>query len=110
MTRMQALATCRYYHGEEKCGYMTDRLYFFWKAEEFYVNKNGELNEPENSFYKGIGGKDFPAIPRPVLITMFFMWGKSVYSPKEHISDFYKLVDDYLEIASEFYPKDRIPG
>jgi len=85
-------------------------LRFFWEMERVFVAHEGETNEQESRYYDAIGGKDYPSIPRGILINLFFVWGKGVYDKKEHLSDFYSLADDYLQIASDHFPVDELPG
>lgn len=110
MDRITAIRKCRYYSGEDECPFQIDRLRFFWEMERVYVAHEGETNEPENQYYRAIGGKDYPSIPRGILINLFFVWGKGVYDIKEHLTDFYAIADDYLEIASDHFPVNEIPG
>lgn len=109
MGRNEPIKMCRYYSGEEVCPFKTDNCKLFWWAESVFVFKEGEINQHENQYYSAIGGKDYQGIPRGILINLFFLWGKGVYDKKGHLSEFYILVDDYLEIASDHYPKDEIP-
>ena len=111
MNNIELISQCRYYSGERTCPWNDENLYTFWKCEDAYVNlRKGSVNELESEHYKGIGGKDFPSIPRGILIELFFHWSKGVYTPKDHLDEFYKLVDYYLEIASAGFPKDELPA
>lgn len=103
------IRTCRYYGGEEECPFSTDDLYHYWYIERHYVDVNGILNIQESDYYDAIGGKNYTGIPRALLIDMFFVWGKGVYDKKAHLDGFYRMVDDYLEIPSEYIPVDKIP-
>ena len=109
MNRTSAIRLCRYYSGEDVCPFQVNSLRYYWDAERVFVSHGGEINEPESRYYDAIGGKDYPSIPRGVLINLFFVWGKGVYDKKEHLSDFYVIVNDYLEVDSDYFPVDEIP-
>lgn len=109
MERAQAIRMCRYYSGEENCPFQVDSLRYYWEMERVFVSHGGEVNEPESQYYDAIGGKDYPSIPRGILINLFFVWGKGVYDKKKNLSDFYAVAEDYLEVASDHFPVDEIP-
>lgn len=110
MSRLSALKQCRYFSGEQTCPYSTDELGGFWAAEQFFFITEGKLNASEDDHYKSVGGKNYPGIPRALLVDMFVIWGKDHYDIPDDIDDFHNLVDRYLDAASEFYPKDKIPN
>ena len=110
MNNAEFISQCRYYSGEQECPFQSNHLIHFWEIERYYVNHKGVLNKLEYDHYKGIGGKDYKGIPPALLTEFFFLWSKGVYTPQDHLEAFYKLVDEYLEIASEAFPKDEIPG
>lgn len=109
MDRVEAISKCRYYSGEEECPFKTDGCAMYWWMERGYVNQRGQLDEQQDSLYTNIGGKNHPGIPRALLITMFTLWGNGVWDLKKSLPDFYRLVDDYLQVASDHFPKDKIP-
>lgn len=41
---------------------------------------------------------------------MFTSWGKHSYDLEQGLPLFYKAVEDYLFVANDHYPEDRIPG
>ena len=55
-------------------------------------------------------GKSYPGIPFDLLMVMFTSWGKTTYSIKDSINDFYRLIEEYLFIANDHYPENNIPG
>lgn len=109
MDRVEAISKCRYYSGEEKCPFSTDALRRYWDMERVFVEHHGELDKEDDSFYRNMGGKEYPGIPRALLITMFLFWGNGTYDIKKGMPEFYKLIDDYLQVASDHFPKDKIP-
>ena len=111
MDEIKLLGQCRYYSGEAECPFADNPLRLYWDTERFYVLDRGVLDEQIDGYYRNAGGKDYSGIPRALLILMFNYWGKGVYDLKKWVADggFYKMVDDYLEIASDHFPKDKIP-
>ncbi len=103
------LKNCRYYHGEETCPFTTFPLVWFWDMERVYININGTAGG-EAGYYNCIGGKSYPGIPNNLVTIMFTSWGKSAYDVKAEISAFYKMLEEYLEIASDHYSKDKLPS
>ena len=77
--------------------------------ERVFVKHNG-IFEGESDLYKAIGGKDFPGIPHDLLTVMFTSWCKSAYDAKASLPEFYSLMDDYLDIASDYFPIDKVPS
>ena len=77
--------------------------------ERVFVADDGKF-EGEASTYKAIGGKSFPGIPYALLMVMFTSWGKSAYDVKASLPEFYTLMDDYLDIASDHFPIDKVPS
>ena len=77
--------------------------------ERVFVEHNGKF-EGESDLYKAIGGKSFPGIPYALLMVMFTSWGKSAYDMKASLSEFYTLMDDYLDIASDHFSIDKVPS
>lgn len=108
MDRTTALRMCRYYSGEERCPFQTGVLCFYWDMERVFVAHDGEINELESQHYDAIGGKDYPGIPRGILINLFFVWSKGAWDIKNNLQDFYQIADDYLEVADDHYPIDEI--
>ena len=109
MDRIKLLGQCRYYGGEQECPFRSDANKRYWNLERVYVEQGGKLNTLEDELYKSLGGKEYAGIPRALLITMFSYWGKGTYDLKAYINSFYELIDTYLEIATERFPKDKIP-
>ena len=108
MTRDELIKQCRYYNGEEKNPYDLFPLTWYWDMERVYVENNGEF-VGETEYYKNINGKIYPGIPFALLMVMLTSWGKSTYSIREQIANFYEVVDDYLSVAEDHFPKDKIP-
>ena len=108
-TRSEALSKCRYYSGEDVCPFSVDSLKHYWELEWVYVAHDVELDKLQDELYLALGGKDFSGIPRALLIVMFTAWGKGVWDIKKSLPNFYKFIDDYLQIASDHYPIDEIP-
>lgn len=77
--------------------------------ERVYVDNDGKFYG-EGDYYKQINGKHYPGIPFDLLMVMFTSWGKTTYSIKNSINDFYKLIDEYLFIANDHFPEDKIPS
>lgn len=112
--REDLIKQCRYYHGEEESPYTKaphddDKLSWFWDMERVYVKLGGKING-ENEYYKAIKGKKYPGIPFDLLMVMFTSWAKHTYNIKNEIGNFYHLVDDYLFIANEHFPENKIPN
>ena len=109
MTRDELIKQCRYYKGEAECpfdGVLSD----YWEIEEIFVYKKGELNEEDASYYRAVGGKSYSGIPFLLLIVFFHFLGKGVHGIKDSLPSFYKMIDDYLFVANDHYPKDVIPS
>lgn len=108
-TKQKRLSHCRYYRGQEQCPYSRDdgHMMWFWEMERVYVANGGFTGEGDD--YRAYGGKEFSGIPRSLLYVMFTSWGKSTYDMQASLPEFYSLVDEYLEIASDHFPKDKIP-
>lgn len=109
MDRIEAISKCRYYSGEEECPFKTDECSMYWWMEKAYADKLGKLDELQDKLYTDLKGKSYPGIPRALLITMFTMWGKGAWDLKKELPNFYKKVDEYLQIASDHFPPDKIP-
>lgn len=109
MEKKDCLTVCRYYKEEEHNPYKDHLLSWFWNMERVYVRNNGKF-EGENDYYKAIGGKSYPGIPFDLLMLMFTSWAKYTYDIKNKINDFYLLVDEYLFIANDHFPEDKIPN
>lgn len=105
----ELINSCRYYHGEASCPYRDDRLRLYWHWEQVYV-RAGSTFEGESGLYKAYGGKSYPGIPFALLMVMFSSWGKSAYDMKASLPEFYSLVDDYLDNASDYFPINKIPN
>lgn len=103
------MRNCRYYHGEAKCPFEYFPMSWYWDMERVFVSVYGRIHSEQSSLYKAIGGKTFPGVPYALLLLMFTSWGKYAYDLKASLPDFYRLVDDYLEIASDHFPKDKVP-
>lgn len=110
MTREELIKQCRYYKGEKECPEVfTGVLRMYWDFERIYVDCGGVF-EGERAYYERFGGKKFPGIPYPLVIIMFTSWAKWTYDIKKEMPQFYDVVDDYLSIPDDHYPKDKIPG
>lgn len=100
---------CRYYSGQVVSPFNDATMDWFWAMERVYVFSQGQFIG-ERDYYKQINGKNYPGIPFDLLMILFTSWGKTAYSIKDSINDFYKLIDKYLFIANDHYPEDKIPG
>ena len=100
---------CRYYSGQKASPFNDGTMDWFWAMEQLYVEAEGKFNG-ENGYYKCIDGRSYPDIPFDLLMMMFTSWGKTAYSIKDSINDFYKLMDEYLFIAKDHCPEDKIPN
>lgn len=109
MKKEELIQNCRYYKGEEKCPFETYPLDLFWGLERVYVENGGEAGG-EASYYYRIGGKTYPGIPNNLVTVMFTSWGKYADDIKSSISHFYKMIEEYLEIPSDHYAKDKLPA
>ena len=109
MDRIEAISKCRYYSGETECPFSTDNCKMYWEMERAYADHNGRLDELQDDYYNALGGKSYKGIPKALLIVMFTLWGKGVWDMKKSLPDFYQLVDDYLQTASDHFPVDTIP-
>lgn len=103
------LSCCRYFGGEVSCPFSDSQLRWFWDMERVFV-EHGGVFEGESGLYKAVGGKSFPGIPFALLMVMFTSWGKSAYDVKASLPEFYALVGSFLEVASDHFPVDKIPG
>lgn len=111
--RDEMIKQCRYYHGENANPYQTspiedERLSWFWDMERVYVMHDGKI-EGESEYYKAIKGKTYPGIPFNLLIVMFTSWAKHSYDTANELNGFYSLIDDYLSIANDHFPEDKVP-
>lgn len=104
----ELLSKCRYYAGESACPYNDSQLRWYWEMERAFV-KSGGTFIGESVLYKGIGGKSFPGIPSALLMVMFTSWAKAVWDKKAALPEFYRLVDDYIDVASDHFSKNKIP-
>lgn len=110
MAKNDLTKQCRYYNGEKVNPFTgDDNMAWFWDMERVYVESDGEF-KGEEDYYKGIEGKDFPGIPHVLLIVMFTSWGKTATDINGNIEQFYSLVENYLFVANDHYPEDKIPG
>lgn len=110
MKKEDLISQCRYYGGEEVPPFQTGKLRTFWDIERVYVSSGGDVDKENASLYESAGGKKYPGIPYPLLITFFGAWNKSSYDTKKELPQFHSLIDEYLEAASEYYPKNKIPS
>lgn len=110
MTKNDLIRQCRYYRGQESNPNPdNDSIAWFWDMERVYVEHGGKF-KGEADYYKAIKGKKYPGIPFDLLMVMFTSWGKTVYSIKDSIDKFYKLIDEYLFIPNDHFPEDKIPN
>lgn len=112
--RDDLIQQCRYYHGEKENPYQStdiqnDKMAWFWDMERVYVLHEGTL-AGEGEFYKAIDGKTYPGIPYNLLMVMFTSWAKHSYDTAKELQGFYNLMDEYLFIANDHFPEDRIPN
>lgn len=103
------LKNCRYYNGEKECPYAVYPNNWFWDMERVYVTSDGVAGG-EASYYYRVSGKSYPGISNNLVTVMFTSWGKTAFDIKSTISKFYALIEDYLEIASDHYKKDKLPS
>ena len=108
MSQEDLIKQCRYYSGEEENPYTDGTMSWFWDIERVFVKNNGKLGG-ESDYYEAINGKKYEGIPYTLLTIMFTSWAKYTYDIKASINEFYKLVDEYLFIANDHYPEDKIP-
>ena len=108
MEREELLKQCRYYAGQKENPNKDGNMAWFWDMERVYVENGGVLGG-EADYYKSINGKIYPGVPYNLLTTMFTSWGKWTYDIKGSICEFYKLIDEYLFIANDHFPEDKIP-
>lgn len=109
MSKQELIKQCRYYKGEDKCPFEDGDMSWFWDMERVYVSSSGKF-VGETAYYKTLKGKTYPGIPFALLMVMFTSWGKWTTGIKEHIKDFYNLVDEYLFIPNDYLPEDKIPN
>lgn len=111
MKKEELIAQCRYYHGEKTCPYQTAELSKYWEMERIYVNQGtGKEDKVQDTYYKfALHGKDYPGIPRALLITMFSYWEKGTYDVLASMPEFQKLIDGYLRAASDHIPMGTVP-
>lgn len=109
MDRIEAISKCRYYSGEEECPFVTDALRHYWEMERVYVAHRGELDKELMELYRSIGGKIYNGIPPALVVSMFGYWAKGAYDLKRELPQFQKLVEEYLQVASDHFPPDKIP-
>lgn len=109
MEKKDLIKQCRYYKGQDKNPNTDDELAWFWDMERVYVKSNGKFTG-ETEYYKRINGKEYKGIPFALLMVMFTSWGKTAYNIKDEIGSFYRLIDEYLFIANDHYPEDKIPN
>ncbi len=107
--KQDLIKQCRYYGGQEKSPFNDATMDWFWDMERVYVSLQGKFIG-ESDYYKQINGKPYPGIPFDLLMIMFTSWGKTAYSIKDSINNFYKLMDEYLFIANDHCREDKIPG
>ena len=101
---------CRYYRGgDENPNSDIPDMAWYWDMERVYVEHEGKF-DGEEELYKNIGGMEYPGIPHSLLIIMFTSWAKQEYDIKKNIDSFYKLIDDYLSIANDYFAEDKIPN
>lgn len=103
------LYQCRYFGNQEKNPHKSGFLSWCWDMERVYVYGNG-ISPEMDEYYKNIGGKEYEGIPHELLIIMFTSWSKSAYDKKKELHLFYELIDEYLDIPSDYIPKDKIPN
>lgn len=103
------LYQCRYFGNQEKNPHKSGFLSWCWDMERVYVYGNG-ISPEMDEYYKNIGGKEYEGIPHELLVIMFTSWAKSAYDKKKELHLFYELIDEYLDIPSEYIPKDKIPN
>ena len=109
MTHEELIKQCRYYNGNKGNPFIgNNHMSWFWDMERVFVENNGKQGG-ETDYYEAINGKKYKGIPYPLLTIMFTSWAKYTYDIKASINDFYKLVDEYLFIANDHYPEDKIP-
>lgn len=109
MSREELIKQCRYYKGQDKNPFTDGEIAWFWDMERVYVRNGGKF-DGENEMYKNCNFKKYDGIPFDLLMVMFTSWGKYTTDIKSNISDFYKLIDLYLEFVCDVFPKDKIPN
>lgn len=105
----ELLKQCRYYSGQKVCPYKDSNLVWFWDMERVFVQSGGEFTGERVYFNKLIGPDEFPGVPRLLLLIMFTSWGKSG-DMEGSIQEFRDLVKEYLFVANDHFPEDKVPG
>ena len=95
MTKEELIGQCRYY-GHEKKDPVPPDYDMFVKIERAYVERDGDAGEYSEQDYALVNGKDFPEIPRNLLLILFLVWGKDAYDIGGSMPYFYELVEEYL--------------
>lgn len=109
-TREELIKQCRYYKGEEECPSIFDaELSWFWDVERVYVQSGGVFSG-EAEYYKAISGRHYTSIPDALIHIMFTSWAKSTFAIKRELPKFYRLISQYLMVADDHYPQDKIPS
>lgn len=99
MKKEELIAQCKYFKNQSICPFDDDMLHWFWSVERSYVMHSGAALG-EIDYFDSLVPKDkFSSIPRNLLLAFFTSWGKSVYDFKKELPQFYKIIQDYIDIA-----------
>ncbi len=110
MEIVKVISTCRYYSGGTECPFKTEELSRYWDLERSWtLNARGELDKENDELYRAVKGKNFPGIPRGLLIWMFTAYMKGSSDIKQSLPKFYGFIDGYLQAASDHFPPGEIP-
>ena len=111
----EMIKQCRYYHGEEECDLLIpDRnMRLFWEYEKEWVRLGRDTVNPEETelgYFYHCGGKKRPGIPESLLDVMVHYYCKGYMSMSDAVAEFDKFIDEYLFVANDHYPEDKIPN
>ncbi|MBQ3944738.1 MAG: hypothetical protein II670_03905 [Alphaproteobacteria bacterium] len=108
MSKEELIRQCRYYNGEKNNPHSDKYMSWFWDMERVYVSKNGNF-VGETEIYHNLQGRKFTGIPFNLLMVMFTGWAKYTTDIAKELSDFYELIELYLDLVSDHFSKYTIP-
>lgn len=95
MTKEDLIKQCRYYKEEKECPFDMFPASWYWDMERVYVQHNGIFSGECNT-YVAHDFKDFD-MPYNLMMVMFTSWAKTAYDLDNEISDFYNLIEQYID-------------
>lgn len=103
MAKKELLKQCRFYNGEERNPYADadGNAVYFWQAENTFFHHDGKAHSSDEEFYKALGGKDYPGIPRALLITLFSYWSTGTRDAKAEFPLFDEWMKEYQKKGRE---------